>query len=360
MSHALLPPSSAEQWVNCPGWASMTEGLRDTEESEAARIGTKVHTLCAEVLTGELQDPIILYTEEELECAKVYADYCENLVSTYDLSSPFVEHHLKMPSIHEENSGTPDFVLINRKRGIIHVVDYKHGYGIVEATWNWQLLNYLVGVQDTFKLDLSEFSCTLTIVQPRAFHQFGTVRSWCPSNRDISKAISKLWESAGRATSNAPTCNAGSHCKYCEALFMCPSATQKGMDVFDTITLAKRLDLSESALSLQYDLVGEALSLFKNLQVSLEAQMVGRLKEGKSIPNYRMEGKSGNLEWAVTNEEAISFGDIMGIDLRKPSSPITPTQAKKKGLDVEGLTSRSIGVKLTKFDLQNAQRIFKI
>jgi hypothetical protein len=59
-----------------------------------------------------------------------------------------------------------------------------------------------------------------------------------------------------------------------------------------------------------------------------------------------------------------AFGDAMGVELRKPQEPITPTQAVAAGLDRAIIDSASMttrpdrGVELVKDDGQRARRAF--
>jgi len=375
MSHALLPPSSAEQWVNCPGWLEMVTWYPDDEDTEDAMIGTAVHELGAHLIREDYGTPYtasaengVIYTDEMEECAFVYAGYCCGLIEQYPRSAYAIERHVSMSSyIHPQNSGTPDFALVDRETRTIHIVDYKHGRGIVETFENWQLLDYLVGVVEAHNLNIAElwgheWSINLTVVQPRAFHGEGVIRTWVVPNRSIHSYVERLHNSAVEALSGSAKCHSGEHCRYCNALTACPTALQTGMLLFDIAGRATPVELSAQAMGLQYEVIQSAIKILSALGVSYEAQLSAKLRLGVTIPGWSIEGKVGNLEWKAPLEEIFAFGDLMGIDLRKSPEAITPTQAKSKGLDAtilaEYASRPNKGFKLTKFDDSRVSRIF--
>lgn len=370
MNHAILPPSSAEQWVNCPGWVQMVAFYPDDEDSEEARIGTAVHELCSGLILGGDRRPTasngVIYNDEMIECAETYASFCLGLINKYPNAEYAVETHINIDYVHPENHGTPDFVLVDETAHVIHVVDYKHGMGVVEQYENWQLLDYLVGVMHTYGItedtNPPEWSIHLTVVQPRAFADGGIIRTWGLASDQVRPYATRLKTAAHEALSPNAKCHAGDHCRYCSALHACPTAIQTGMLLFDIAGRATPIELSNSAIALQYEIVKSAQSLLKSIESSLEAQITAKIRSGINIPGWKLEGKVGNLKWDKPLEEVLLIGDLMGIELRKATEAITPTQARDKGLDTETLKDYAsrpqTGFKLVKFDSQDASRIF--
>lgn len=366
MNHAILPPSSAEQWVNCPGWVEMTSFYPDDEESEASRIGTAVHELGAMMIESSMTCEIPKdYTQDMIDCAKQYALYCLGLIEFYPDSKWYIEHHIDIPYVHAENSGTPDFVLVDEGEQVIHIVDYKNGRGIVEAYENWQLLDYLVGIMwkhgVTEDYTPAEWSLNLTIVQPNAFHPKGTIRTWKIDPNEVRPYATRLKNASHEAMSGSSAlCHAGEHCRYCSALTHCPSAIAKAMTIFDMASKATPFNMELDAMAVQYEMVNEGLKLLKYLSDSYEAQLISAIRSGQNVKGWMLETKTGNLEWNKPLEEVFGIGDLMGIDLHKATEAITPTQAKAKGLDPSILADyasrKSTGVKLVKLD---GQKLFK-
>lgn len=375
MSHAILPPSSADQWVNCPGWVEMTTWYPEDSESEEATIGTAVHELGAWFIENpkDYDNSVanasngVIYTDEMIECAELYATYCLSLIGQYPRAAYAIEEHVPISYVHSENSGTPDFVLVDSESRTIHIVDYKNGRGVVEPYENWQLLNYLVGVMFKYGMheladDEADYTIHLTIVQPRAFSGDGVIRTWQIMGRQVRPYATRIRTSAAEALSGNAKCHAGEHCRYCSALHACPTALQTGMLLFDIAGRATPVELSPPAMGLQYEVIKAAVKLLSSLEASYEAQITSKLRTGTNVPGWSLEGKVGNLEWTAPLEEVLDLGDYVGIDLRKATEAVTPTQAKGKGLDSTVLTeyaSRpSKGFKLTKFDSSRISRIF--
>jgi hypothetical protein len=66
--------------------------------------------------------------------------------------------------------------------------------------------------------------------------------------------------------------------------------------------------------------------------------------------------------WAKPPAEVFALGDMMGVELRKPSEAITPNQARDLGLDaavIAAYAERPTGAaKLTPRDASTAARVF--
>lgn len=174
--HALLSASSAHRWMNCPPSARLCENYEDRASPYAAE-GTAAHALCEHKLkqalglpTNVLSSAISYHSEEMEECAADYSAYILELVETakQSCSDPVVliEQRLDFSKYVEGGFGTGDCVVI--ADGTLHIVDYKHGQGVlVEAENNPQMMLYALGALELFDgiYDVSEVS--MTIYQPR-------------------------------------------------------------------------------------------------------------------------------------------------------------------------------------------------
>jgi hypothetical protein len=92
---------------------------------------------------------------------------------------------------------------------------------------------------------------------------------------------------------------------------------------------------------------------------ALEAHGVSLIQSGAGLPGYVAEQEMSNLKWVV---DAIKAGDEMGVNLRGPEKPITPTQAKDKKLVapemLQFMAKRSPGAfKLKRVDIDAIRRI---
>ena len=93
--------------------------------------------------------------------------------------------------------------------------------------------------------------------------------------------------------------------------------------------------------------------------VALEEYGINLCKQGTKLPGWEARTVAGNLSWTV---DALQIGDAMGVDLRTPAKPITPTQAKDRGLLSEDVLKslaarKSGGITLKRVDHARAKRI---
>ena len=174
--HALLSASSSDRWLHCPPSARLCE-LYEDKGSDYAAEGTDAHTLCEDKLRKalgmEATDPtenLTWFNQEMDDCATGYAAYILELVEAAKetCADPVVliEQRVDFSRWVEEGFGTSDAILI--ADGTMHVIDYKHGLGIlVSAVENPQLKCYALGALELFDGIYDIDNVCVHIVQPR-------------------------------------------------------------------------------------------------------------------------------------------------------------------------------------------------
>lgn len=175
--HALLSASASDRWLHCPPSARLCE-LYEDKDSDYAAEGTDAHTLCEyklrKALGMEAVDPtenLTWFNQEMDECASGYAAYILELVEAAKetCSDPVVliEQRVDFSRWVEQGFGTSDAILI--ADGTMHVIDYKHGLGIlVSAVENPQLKCYALGALELFDGIYDIDNVCVHIVQPDA------------------------------------------------------------------------------------------------------------------------------------------------------------------------------------------------
>ena len=175
-AHAILSASSSHRWLNCPPSARLCETYEDKGSDYAAE-GTDAHSLCEyklrKALGMEATDPtehLAWYNEEMEDCANGYAAYILELVEAAKetCADPVVliEHRVDFSRWVEQGFGTSDAILISD--GTLHVVDYKHGLGVlVEADNNPQMMCYALGALELFDAIYDIDTVAMTVYQPR-------------------------------------------------------------------------------------------------------------------------------------------------------------------------------------------------
>lgn len=247
------------------------------------------------------------------------------------------------------------------KNDVLHVDDYKYGFGLIEAEENWQLLGYAIGT--IIKLGEAFKTIKLRIHQPRAHHEDGTTRTWEITYDDLvgyKKKIQERFRSIEEGNDHLMT---GPYCKYCPAAASCPAFNKAYHRSVEVIQSFVQDDLSDEELSFQLDLINRIEDLVKTRKDSLEQLAIYRLKENKLIPNYVTKERYGHRKWkpGVTAE---SIKLLTGIDVSK-SALLSPAQAEKRGLPeqlLNDLASRPLlGQKLKRVDSKKlGDKIFGI
>ena len=174
--HALLSASSSHRWLNCPPSARLCERYEDKASNYAAE-GTDAHSLCEYKLKVALgipaKDPttkLAYYNEEMENCADGYAAYILELVETAKQACVdpvvLIEQRLDFSKYVQSGFGTGDCVVI--ADGKLHIVDYKHGQGVlVEAEGNPQMRLYALGALELFDGIYDINTVSMSIYQPR-------------------------------------------------------------------------------------------------------------------------------------------------------------------------------------------------
>ena len=174
--HALLSASAADRWLHCPPSARLCE-LYEDKGSDYAAEGTDAHTLCEyklrKALGMEATDPtenLTWFNQEMDECANDYVAYILELVEAAKETcvdpAVLVEQRVDFSRWVEQGFGTSDAILI--ADGTMHVIDYKHGLGIlVSAVENPQLKCYGLGALELFDGIYDIDNVCVHVVQPR-------------------------------------------------------------------------------------------------------------------------------------------------------------------------------------------------
>jgi hypothetical protein len=174
--HAILSASSSDRWLHCPPSARLCESYEDKGSDYAAE-GTDAHALCEyklrRALGMESADPtenLTWFNEEMSDCATGYAAYVLEQVEAAKQSCAdpvvLIEQRVDFSRWVESGFGTADCIII--ADGILQVIDYKHGLGVlVDATENPQMQCYALGALELFDGIYDIDTVRMTIYQPR-------------------------------------------------------------------------------------------------------------------------------------------------------------------------------------------------
>jgi hypothetical protein len=347
--HSDFPASSAKRLLECPASYAETKKLPAGAPRRTSRFaveGTVAHTLAEQAIVQHDANAFMLNTlgtKMELDGFEIFIDeemleHAELYVSTvrgYEALGFEVELEQRVspdwlwspnkPPI--ELFGTSDTVAFNPATGELVIVDLKYGRGIpVEVEWNAQLLYYALGAlrEVTIKHGKDAIKSVQTvIVQPRAPHPDGPVRSWkyTPGQLvqwgfDTLKAGVDL-VAKGK---NLPF-KAGDHCKFCPVLGVCPELTRAAQDTAAAVFANKPPAPTRE----------EILRLVTILEPWIDAAKQDAhdaLEQGVAINGWKLVQKRATRKWDDSNAVARVGGafNLTVDDLFGPPEVLSPAQ----------------------------------
>ena len=234
-AHAILSASSSHRWLNCPPSARLCETYEDKGSDYAAE-GTDAHSLCEYKLRLALgmvaTDPtehLTWFNEEMDDCANGYAAYILELVEAAKetCADPVVliEQRVDFSRWVEQGFGTSDAIIISD--GTLHVVDYKHGLGVlVEADNNPQMMCYALGALELFDAIYDIDTVAMTVYQPRRQN----VSTFTMSKDDLYRwADEVLKPTAELAFAGDGNFLCGEWCGFCKAKHECRARAEANL-----------------------------------------------------------------------------------------------------------------------------------
>lgn len=341
-AHAKRGASSAHRWMACPGSLNQSAGIVDPG-SEYAAEGTAAHEVADMCLT-QGQDAItfvgrsitvgkfkIEVTEEMTEAVQVYVDYVNNLKAKSPNAHVMIEHKFDLSNVVLPGMfGTNDACVYDPDTGVLEVIDYKHGQGYaVDAVSNPQLLYYALGAATTDE-GRALSTIKITIVQPRAPHREGPIRSWETDPFALMEWTEELKRSALATEDPSAPLISGSHCKFCPAAGTCPQIRKDAEN-------AANLEFAPVAEDLTKEQVAAILKkadLIETWIKAVRAHAFQTLDRGGEIPGFKLVAKRATRKWLnddvdfMTGVLASQF-DLEPSDITTPKL-LTPSQLEKK------------------------------
>ena len=243
MSHAVLAPSAAHKWINCPPSARLEEKFPDAI-SEVAQEGTFAHKLaeiCLQNFFGFMPTEIFQAEYEKMKLKKFYSRELEEYVETYVDKVIFkmglamgkdkgaailLEQKVDLSEYVPKGYGHADAIIISD--GMMEVCDLKYGAGVkVEAENNPQLRLYALGAYSELNFLYEIKSVTVTIIQPRN----GGISSENISVTELLDWGEKIKKIAELAFKGEGEFKAGEHCKFCRASMRCKTFANYQLEV---------------------------------------------------------------------------------------------------------------------------------
>lgn len=307
--HALLSASGAHRWLHCTGSPLLEKDFPDST-SVYAQEGTLAHELCELKLmayTGEITKRKLtsmknklmkseLWQPEMEGTSEAYLDYVKDITMSYVVKPVILtEKKVNFSRYVPEGFGTADCLIL--AGDTLHVVDYKHGKGVVvDADHNPQMMLYALGAMSELSLLYRFKFVHMTIVQPRV----NNISEFTMTADELIEWGEKVVKpKAEAAISGKGEFEAGDWCRFCRAKQQCKTRYESNDSLYPE--LSERHDPRLITL----DELGEYLKRGRDMAAWLEDMKEYALSEslaGAEVPGWKAVEGRGSRAFTDTDE----------------------------------------------------------
>ncbi len=332
--HSPLGASGAERWMNCAGSVALLKhmDLPQSDDPDYRKNGSAAHEVAKVCLEegGDAWEAIgttyagVVIDAEIANAVQVYVDECRSLM--VDGANVHIEFGIDAPDFHDKFYGTLDFGVV--QGNTLRIRDYKHGEGVVvEAENNPQILYYAYGLLRHYP---DVVNVEVGIVQPRAFHPDGPIRTWECSADYVREWASQTLLPAMLRTEFDTDLDAGKWCRFCPAKLVCPLQTS----LFGAAMTADYKiipNLNDQSLGRSYQYISAVKSYIK----ALEEETMRRAMDGRVIPGVKLVLQKANRVFKPEAENI--FKRLLGEAAYSKPALLSPAQMEKAGPEAKEL-----------------------
>ena len=307
--HALLSASGAHRWLHCTGSPLLEKDFPDST-SVYAQEGTLAHELCELKLmayTGEITKRKLtsmknklmkseLWQPEMDSTSEAYLDYIKDITMSYTVKPVILtEKRVDFSRYVPEGFGTADCLIL--AGDTLHVVDYKHGKGVVvDADHNPQMMLYALGAMSELSLLYRFKFVHMTIVQPRV-NNISEFTMTADELTEWGETVVK--PKAEAAMSGKGEFEAGDWCRFCRAKQQCKTRYESNDSLYPELSAQhdpRLITLAE---------LGEYLKRGRDMAAWLEDMKEYALSEalaGADVPGWKAVEGRGSRAFTDTDE----------------------------------------------------------
>ncbi len=339
-AHAVWSASATARNVHCQGALTLALLAPPQKSSIFADTGTAGHQIAERCLRDggnaidylgaveKTKDHDITVDEDLVNSVQEYIDYVRSRAERMNvrlwLEERFTLDQLEPPF---DAGGTGDAVLYDSIERNLEIVDFKNGRGVVDAKENPQLRTYALGALLAHQ-DLDVDTVTVTIVQPRAAHKDGRIRSETFHVADLiawtadllkamarSKAAMDAFEKVGNNSvlldEWADAWLKPGKCTFCPAEATCPALRRAALQVADVWWEPEtgEAKIGNQPTEMSPEKLGETLDSLDMLEQWIKAVRAyahTQAENGVTIPGYQLSEKIGNRKWAGDDATVVS------------------------------------------------------
>jgi hypothetical protein len=340
-THALLSPSGAHRWANCPGSVVLEEGEPNTG-SKYARWGTCAHEVAGLILETAVKANVwepenaegyigrvfqieghdVEFDHEMADCVNDYVAHVESYWEPGDTLIAEQAVPLSHLTGEEGAEGTSDCIILKARTREIVVIDLKAGKGeMVDADENLQGVGYGSGSIEKHDLFYGPFErVTVVIIQPRLQHvsewsvDMAEFQTWEQKWRDGAAAVRDAQADAktGLLVQLNPDRKT---CRWCKAKHKCSAlagevteglrktAPPAAADDFPDLSLPKQAAKAAGAVDeAEAGKLAEAyraLPLIEQWVEAVKSRVMAMLLAEQDVPGFTLyEGRRGARKWS--------------------------------------------------------------
>ncbi len=334
-AHAKLSASGSSIWMNCLGSAHLNAGRKGTTSPYAIE-GTNAHAMAEDLLSGKHVLPTTDEGNEMLEAVQVYVDFCRAITPAHLKSVAFIEQSVKLDDLWpgakpiDPLFGQCDYICVHGKT--LNVVDYKHGKGVpVEVKGNTQTRYYGLGALLMME-DPQITQVNMTIVQPRAPHSDGPVRTESMTALDLmmwgKNELKPIVDQIEVAKEGELPLTDGPWCRWCPSLGVCPQVHKKAMAVAQTDfePTSPEPPKPQTLDNTQLTTILNASERIRAWLAAVQGEASSRIDQGQQIADWKLVSKRANRAWkdpanAELTMKAEGYGDLVIFVPEKLKSP---------------------------------------
>lgn len=335
-THAKLSASGSSRWMACPGSVKLIESVGIDRTSQAAEEGTAAHMLaerCFHQGGGPESYIGVVFTtpngysykvtKEMAEHVRTYTDLVDAASARLTEPNRLIEYRFDLGP---DMGGTCDAAIVE-DFGELLIFDLKYGKRVlVEAENNPQLMYYAYGIY--METGRTAESITMTVVQPRANHPDGPIRSWTITATElVDWAKDTLMPAAERTRVDDAPLVVGPQCRWCNARGRCPEANKEV-----ALTVGKGLVPVADPRALPVERLGEILGKAEAVESYMKAvrgHVFELLSQGVNVPGYKLVEGRATRSWADPDKAEIELFCRVKDKAYEPKKLVTPAQAEK-------------------------------
>lgn len=368
--HSELGASVAARWMACPGSVKLSRGMPNYDNIHSIT-GTAAHALAEWCLEDARRDPQehigetfdakgtpIEVTEDMAVAVGIYVDYCRKLMD--EPGAVFwVEQQFDLAELHPPEDvpmfGTCDFSVYKPQLRELEIVDYKHGQGVVvEVKGNKQTRYYALGALLKLGSGLDVEHVKMTIVQPRAGHVDGVIRSETVSVNEIVAYSLELMGAAQQTQLEQAPLVPGNHCRFCPAAPVCPAQRAQAQELaqvaFADMPLAGPPAPDTIPPEMFWDMMGK-LHILEDWAKMMRQHAYRQAEAGQETPGFKIVAKQARRYWVdekvterMLRKEGFADDEIFTQKLKSPAQ--VEKLVGKKNLPEDQWEKRSSGYKM--------------